>query len=137
MAKKAQEAPHKVKTTKEKQLLKVQLTQDELLDAGQRLANLVREQTELESEAKSVASQFKAKIEEKKAGIVKVQSLVHDKYEYRNIPCTRVLDYTDVRCTVTRDDTGEQIESRKLDQDELQMDMGFDGDKEVEAKDGK
>ncbi len=132
---------HRTKTTKETRLLQVPLTQEEQLAAGKKLAEAVRTLTNVQAQAKSAASQFKAKIDEQQAKINGLQCLISDGYELRTVPCLNVMDYTDVVVRVTRTDTGEVIEERKLTEDERQSTMPFDDEKDdgtdAQATDGQ
>ena len=56
------------------------------------------------------------------------RNLVRNKYDYRQTPCTMVLNYTTQKVVVTRDDTKKVVSERKMLAEEKQMDMGFDGD---------
>lgn len=123
---------HRTRTTKETRLLPVQLTNDEQLAAGKKLAESVRTLTNCQAQAKSAASQFKAKIDEMQAKINGLQILISDGYELRNVPCENVMDYTDVTVRVTRLDTAEIVEERKLTEDEKQATLPFDGEEAAE-----
>jgi len=140
MAKKEQEAQaqeqvHRTKTTKETRILQVQLTQEEQLAAGKKLAEAVRTLTNCQAQAKSAASQFKAKIDEMQAKINGLQILISDGYELRSVPCVNVMDYTDVMVRVTRTDTDEIVEERKLTEDERQSSLPFDGEDDEDGGD--
>jgi flagellar basal body rod protein FlgC len=130
MAKKKEEVTqeHRAKTTKEKRSLRCYLTQEELLAAGERLAELLDNLRGAESERESVVKQYKAKEAELAALIESQQLLVRNKSEIRMVDCVNVLDYTDVRCIVTRLDTGEIVVNRKLTEDEKQSTLEFDGE---------
>jgi hypothetical protein len=117
---------HRTKTTKERRHLRVALTNEELLAAGQKLADQLRQKQSLEAEAGAISKQYKAKIAEVDAALEVTRGLVHDRYEIRPVECVNVLDYTDVRCRVTRTDTREIIEDRKLTEDEKQTSLPFD-----------
>jgi hypothetical protein len=125
---------HRTKTTKETRLLQVPLTQEEQLVAGKKLAEAVRTLVNVQAQAKSAASQFKAKIDEQQAKINGLQCLISDGYELRNIQCLNVMDYTDVIVRVTRNDTGEIVEERKLTEDEKQSSLPFDGEEEQDQE---
>lgn len=128
------EQEHRTKTTKETRLLQVPLTQDEQLAAGKKLAEAVRTLVNVQAQAKSAASQFKAKIDEQQAKINGLQCLISDGYELRNVACTNIMDYTDVVVRVTRTDTGEIVEERKLTEDERQSTLPFDGEDSTDAE---
>ena len=121
---------HRTKTTKEKRSLRCQLTQTELLAAGEKLADLLDTLRCTTGERENVTKQYKAKEAELEAQIETQQLLVRNKSEIRTVDCLNVLDYTDVKCIVTRLDTGEIIVDRKLTEDEKQSTMEFDDEKE-------
>jgi hypothetical protein len=120
---------HRTKTTREKRSLRCYLTQEELLAAGERLAELLDNLRGAESERESVVKQYKAKEAELAALIESQQLLVRNKSEIRMVDCVNVLDYTDVACIVTRTDTGEIVVNRKLTEDEKQSKLEFDSEK--------
>ncbi len=122
------ETERRTKTTKEKRSLRCQLTQEELLAAGEKLAELLDNLRRAESERESVVKQYKAKEAELAAQIESQQLLVRNKSEIRTVDCVNVLDYTDVKCIVTRLDTDEIIVDRKLTEDEKQSTLEFDGE---------
>ncbi len=137
MTKKKDEATqeHRTKTTKEKRSLRCQLTQPELLAAGEKLADLLDNLRCTTSERENVTKQYKAKEAELEAQIETQQLLVRNKSEIRTVDCVNVLDYTDVKCIVTRTDTGEVIVERKLTEDEKQSTLEFDDEKgEIETE---
>ena len=113
-------------------MLRVPLTPDELLAAGQKMADQMRLIEATEAEADRIKKQYQGKIAEAQATLEVARALVQDKYEIRRVPCTCVLDYTDVRCRVTRDDTGAVIDDRKLTEDEKQTSLPFDDEKPTE-----
>ncbi len=137
MAKKKDETTnqHRTKTTKEKRSLRCQLTQPELLAAGEKLADLLDNLHCTVSERENVTKQYKAKEAELEAQIETQQLLVRNKSEIRTIDCVNVLDYTAVKCIVTRLDTGEVIVDRKLTEDEKQSTLEFDDEKKPQDDD--
>jgi hypothetical protein len=116
----------RTKTTKEQRSLRCLLTQEELLAAGEKLAELLDNLRRAESERESVSKQYKAREAELAAQIESQQLLVRNKSGYRMVDCVNVLDYTDAKCLVTRTDTGEIIVDRKLTEDEKQSTLEFD-----------
>lgn len=120
---------HRIKTTRETRMLRVLLTQDELLAAGQKITDQMRLIESLEAEMDRIKKQYQGKIAEAQATMQNARSLVEDKYEIRKVLCDNVLDYTDVVCRVTRLDTGQIIENRKLTEDEKQTSLPFDEEK--------
>ncbi len=133
MAKK--NAEHRTKTTKETRLLRCQLTDVELLAAGQKLAEMLDAYRQSVKTQESVTKELKAKSTTIEAAIEEMQILVRNKSEIRKIPCVNVLDYTAVTSTTTRTDTGEIIDKHRMTEDE-QSALPFDDESdESEAKD--
>lgn len=126
---KTKEKP-KTKTTKETRILKCQLTQEEVLQAGDDLATALDNLKQLLAEKESVVKSFKAKEAEIEANITAKQVLVRNKYDYRPIECNNVLDYETTECYVIRIDTNEEIIRRTMSEDEKQTTLPFDGSEE-------
>ncbi len=118
----------KLKTTKEKRLLACKLTDQEVYQAGQDLANAVNELHVAEQQRESTVKALKAHEAELEARITIKTILVKDKSEMRMVDCENILDYNDLRCRVTRLDTGEYILDRKMTEDEKQSSLPFDGE---------
>ena len=129
MAKKKDEPS--VKTTHETRLLKCMLTPDEIRVAGDTLARNLDELEVLDDKLKEIKADFKAQIEAKEAAAKVQRNLVRNKYDYRNTPCTMILDYTEGTVVVTRDDTEAIVSDRKMSMEEKQMDLGFDSDEKT------
>ena len=119
-----------IKTTTETRLLKCDLTEVEVSDAAQALARNLDELELLDDEFKTVKADFKSQIEAKEAQAKVQRNLVRNKYEYRQTPCTMVLNYTAQSVVVTRNDTNVIVSERKMSGDEKQLDMGFDKEAE-------
>lgn len=134
MAKKKDAAEEKTKTTHERNLLKCQLSQEELLQYGDELATALDNLRNLQEEKESVVKEFKAREAAFEATIGAKQLLVRNKYEHRQVDCHLVLNYTKQTATLIRLDTGDIIKERAMTQDEKQMELGFDEEnKETEA----
>ena len=126
---KTKEEP-KTKTTKEQRFLKCQLTQEEVLQAGEDLATALDNLRRVQAEKDSVVKSFKAKEAELEASIQAKQVLVRNKYDYRNVDCNNILDYESMECFVVRLDTEEEVLRRAMNEDEKQTTLPFDGDEE-------
>lgn len=114
--------PPKMKPTvrkKEKRYLKCQLTQDEIMAAGQKMADAQQRLTELDAELENFKTQHKAKTATAEGEVAVNASLVRQKYEMRNIVCETVRIYETERVEITREDTGEMIEDRFMNAEEL------------------
>lgn len=123
----------KTKTTKEKQYLKVELSQEEILQAADELATALDNLSQLDAEKESVTRELKAKAAALEAEVTTQQLLVRNKYERRNIDCENTLDYTTMESYTKRLDTGEEILRRPMTEDEKQTTLPFDGDEKDEA----
>ena len=73
--------------TNEEKTLRVSLTQDELFDAGQKMADAVQALTLLECELQSFKEQIKGKVAEADGKVSRFGALVRQKYEYRPVNC--------------------------------------------------
>jgi predicted kinase len=131
MAKKKDE--EKTKTTHETHTLKCQLTQEELLQHGDELAAALDRLRQVQEESTSVKQEFKARETALEAEIAREQILVRNKYQHRLVDCNLIINYTTQQATLIRLDTEETIKERPLSEEEKQMDLGFDGDKEQAA----
>ena len=109
-----------VRKMKGKRRLKTRLTDEELLSAGQQVALLQKEREDLDLELVSCKKQPQSKIAEKDAAIRCQMNLLRDKHDYREIDVEEVWDNTVETCIVTRLDTDEVVESRKLTAEERQ-----------------
>lgn len=117
---KKKELEKKIMERKVDNTLKCLLTQDEILKAGEAIAKDLSDITGLENELASVSKAIKSKIQECQSRIDRSRILISNKYEYRTVICTEVKDFSKCTVTVTRDDTGEQVESRAMTADERQ-----------------
>ena len=116
----------KNKTTNEVRMLKCNLTEKELLEAGAALASKLDDLKTCQAECDSIKKGYKAKEAEIEAQITTLQIKVRNKYEIRSVDCENVQDFVKLECFVTRKDTGEEIQRRKLTEDEKQSVLPFD-----------
>lgn len=121
------------------QILKVMLTDAELQQVGQQMAEARSKQVGLENDLKTITQQHKAKIQEQSSVVDSKSMLLMAKYDYREVACTEKYNYTTERVVVTRNDTGETVEDRRMTKSELeQLPMNIDEEpkKETEADHG-
>ena len=120
-SKKKDETPPPRPTVREEKKidLKCELTREELLEAGAKMADAAQRIAELESALASYKAQNKSAMEIEKATTESLSDKIRRKYEYRPIKCMIVKDYQLGRVTVTRPDTLEVIEDRPMTDDEL------------------
>ena len=108
-----------VVSNKGSMLLKCELTSDELLACGARMANASATLKVVEGEFETVKSQYKAKVSEQEAVIQKNAGLINTKFEHRMVEVDTVSDYNQETVTVIRQDTHEVVETRRMTADEL------------------
>lgn len=108
-----------------KEELKCKLTEKEKVDLGSELAVEVKEIARLESEKKSIASQYKGKIDERMDRLGSLAALVNDGYEIREVDILIIFDYDKGIVSKVRKDTGEEYESRPMTLNERQKVLHF------------
>lgn len=118
----------KTVTKLQQEYLKCVLTEEEVAQAANELAREVASLKELDEALISIKSEFKGKMEKSEANISVKARLVRDKHEYRNVECDVIYNYTDCTVTITRKDTGEAVETRKMTFAEKQTTMNFDSE---------
>ncbi len=103
----------------ETKMLSCRLTDTELLERGQKVAELLRQIAEIEDEKKAANSDFKARLEEREGEARSLGYEIRTKAELREVSVSRTID--DVRGVeeTYRDDTGEVIATRALSPQEL------------------
>ncbi len=119
----------KIATKEQTEYLKCALTAKEVAVAANDLAKLLDDIHALEDQLVSIKADFKAKLEKCEADIRVSQRLVRDKYEYRNVECDVEYNYLTLMVKITRKDTAEIVEERKMSLAEKQMTMDFDNEK--------
>jgi len=131
MAKKPKQVEEtKKKTTNEKRNLKCQLTRDELLVAGDELAQKIDDLKKVKADKIAITKDFNAQESALEADIQRQQLLVRNKWEYMSVDCENTLDYASLECRVVRLDTGEIVIQRAMNQEEKEMTLPFDGESE-------
>ena len=100
--------------------LKVQLTDNEIIEAASAMAKSMDIVKSLEADLASLKSNFKAKIAEETARLEQYQGKVRNKSDYREVDCEETKDKKTKKITTVRLDTGEVIEDRNMTYNELQ-----------------
>ncbi len=121
MAKQTQEKKDAIQIRTERQFLQCKLTPEEQEQAAQDLARLLDDLQGLEEQLTSIKTDFKGKIEQCEANINVKKRLVRDKRELRPVDCEVQSNFTQCTVRVTRKDTGEVIEDRKMTGNEAQL----------------
>ena len=101
--------------------LPVSLTGPELLAKGAELAAGIRRVKGLKDEKADLTAMMKRATE---AGATLTDEIAH-RQEIRNVECNVTHDFDDFQTTVTRCDTGEQIERRPMSDAERQLELDF------------
>lgn len=118
-------------TTEERtftKILKVPLTDPELIQTGDDLATEHNDLRGVNNELESIRADYKAKVKAHEARIEILSIRMRDKFEMRPVDCNEQKNYAAKVLTVMRIDTGAIIESRDLRQDELQIPLPLDGE---------
>ena len=115
-----------ITTTHETRPLRCVLTDAERIAAGRKLAEKCAELQRTEEERKSVASEYKARLDRMTAERNELADKVTSGEEVRRVACELVLDYDKLTAQCIREDTGEIIEERPLSEAEKQMQLPFD-----------
>lgn len=132
MAKKPQRAEQRI-VREEIEPLPVRLTQDELLEFGQQLAQVEQKRHEHDLHADQVKKDLKAKETALDAERARLASIVRNKAEVRDVPVSVVHDYAANEAQWIRSDNGELINRRPLAPNERQIEFEVVRDPEVEA----
>ncbi len=122
------------KSTKQTQLLKCDLTDEERQEAAIELARLVEQVQTLEADKKSVMSRLKGDIESATAELLAKSNIVRDGYQWSKVDCTQIMDYDEATVTLSRDDTGEVLKDRKMNAEERQQEIDW-GDPDMKPDD--
>lgn len=94
--------------------LPVGLTDAELLALGQVTARATRELDAIEERRKEFLAQCKLDAQRADAELRRASGLIEARYEYRDVDCTEIVDRARMLRTIIRDDTGEVVETVRL-----------------------
>lgn len=110
--------------------LKCQLTDQEILQCGQAVADALEAAAELERELDEFKTMHKAKVAQQEAIVGLNTGKIRSRYEYRPVECEVVKDYGAGVVWTERVDTREIIERRPLTDEERQMALAIVGEGE-------
>lgn len=112
---------------KSTEYLQYHFTDAELLDLAKTNARTQSEKRALENQKAQITKQLAGDIAAKDAELQKLSELVSNGYEYRQVECSIVLDMP-VRgmATIIRDDTGEVVKERRMNDSEYQGKLPID-----------
>ncbi len=109
-----------IKSFVETDTLRVKLTTDEILAAGDALAEALSQSFEFEAELDEFKKHIKGKLAELENKIDASRKKVHDKWEYRKVDTVEVKNNTVGNVIKIRMDTSEIFDERKMTADERQ-----------------
>lgn len=104
-------------------ILRVELTKEELDELAGKLAEDQLELQELEDQKKAVTKDFGSRIEVVQARIRSGSNTFRQRWEMREVECVEVKDFARGECYSKRMDTGEVIKRRKLTSAELDREL--------------
>ena len=107
--------------TATREYLKYQFTEPELKNLAMDMAQATLQANEAEEQKKAAMAGFKDTIEKHQLTARAASRFIANGYEMRNIDCVKVIDYKNDNVTITRKDTGEEVENRKIHDSERQM----------------
>lgn len=114
-----------LKTRKTVKSLACELTEAEYTQRSERLVAVMGEIRDKEKEKKQVAKAYSEEIARLQHSVDELSDVLHNRREYRDVPCTVVTDRDKGVERLIRNDTGEQVNERKLTEDELQEKIEF------------
>lgn len=101
-------------TRKDTRHLKVILTPEELEQRADLSSHIWAEHCATETEAKTIASNFKSKVAELRGKHDTLQREIRDKCTYKDVECEIEFNYETRKVTVRRGDTGAIVEERDM-----------------------
>ena len=112
-----------VRIFKEKHYLEVQLTDDEIRQAGKDLADAIKRKNGIEADLETFKAQKKAETTQCDGDIAKNAVLVGAGKEMRMVECDVTLDFNANRRTSVRTDNGVVVQERLLTTEEKQLEL--------------
>jgi hypothetical protein len=100
--------------------LPVKLTEDEITQRGRGMAKFESDRSALEESKKATADEFKAKINLCSESMGRLSRSINTGHEDRDVECEWIKNFARKVADLVRNDTGEVVETRPLDADELQ-----------------
>jgi len=118
-----------IEESNETRLLRVKLTDGELLEKGQELAEAYKDLRTHNDELDSIKKEYKGKISAAETQIESLSGILRERYESRKVDCVIVKDFQEGTIVVTRLDTDTVIENRKMTNEQREL-----GLKNIESK---
>lgn len=119
--------------------LPVKLNKAEIVERKNRLLTLLDNRDNLDSERKSVASDFKARIDILDSETDRVRTALRTDEEKRPVMCDQHFDWKKKTVTLFRSDTGARVHERAMHKDEMQktLDEAIEDAKKKPEEKGK
>ena len=108
--------------------LRVKITKAEKLAKGDAMALAFHDAERLEVEAKTKAADYKGQIADKKKRAKELGEDIRLNSERRSVECVEERDYDRSHVRLLRADTGEEVDSWKMTEQETQQKLGLDDD---------
>lgn len=109
------------------EFLKCELTEEEMLEQGSKLADAHGELDTIMADLEEFKGTHKG-LKAKQEGIIQACStLLRARYERRHVDCEEIHDYDEGIVTVIRKDTESEVSNRRMRDEERQMGLDLDG----------
>lgn len=115
------EATDKVKVIKDSRLLRVALSDHELVEQAKVMIAAMDDAERARRTLKVAQADCKAAVEEAMERASEAEGLIRSKHEDRDTPCEQILNWTRGQVYVRRTDTGEILQVREMMQHERQL----------------
>jgi len=116
-----EQAKDAMEVTHGRQVLQVRLTDEELMEQAQKMAEAMEAAERAEGDRKATATHYKAIEEEAQGSARAARTLLRNGYDYRDVDVTITKNWETKTVTITRDDTGEIVSHREMRDSELQI----------------
>lgn len=103
------------------QYVKYEFIEEEKREISIEMAEKVSRLDSLEDELKAVKSDFKSQIDQTSADMKNLASKINNGWEMREIKCIIEYDYENGIVRHIRTDNGQEVKTRKMNQEERQM----------------
>lgn len=113
----------KKEVKKVKELLKVDLTDKEILEISREAATAQQRKRGMEADLFGIKQKYKADLEEQENKIQKCADLVNNGAEYRDVDCELIYDWDANTKTLIRLDTKEELRQTKIEPSERQKEI--------------
>lgn len=122
-------------TATQKETINYYFNPDEVSDLSKKIAEMIGQASEKESEKKAITKQYNADLEALSAEIKKLAGLIHDGFERREMECPIEPDYEAKTVDILHPQTGQLVRRRQMfDSEQRNLPFGPDPAKAAEAR---